>query len=179
MMPASYTVNTPEAQLLACVGGKTSPVTMAYYKLFGDSFRHEPRTSTTTLVQLLVCKSKFEPNNLQKFLKEAQIFWLNRVNKPFWRDWKMAEPCIFLTPEALHHWHKQFWDHNACWCINIVGSTLINFLFSLLHIWTGYHQFGEGILQLKQVTDHTQQDIQCYIVAVIALIAPWDVVFSI
>ena len=41
---ASYIVDTPEAALLATVGGKTSPVTMATYKKFGDDFLHEPRT---------------------------------------------------------------------------------------------------------------------------------------
>ena len=33
-MLASYIVDTLEAQLLACVAGKTSPITMAYYKQF-------------------------------------------------------------------------------------------------------------------------------------------------
>lgn len=41
---ASYIVDTPEAAMLACVGGKTSPVTMVMYRQFGDPFRHEPRT---------------------------------------------------------------------------------------------------------------------------------------
>ncbi|KAG2149227.1 hypothetical protein DEU56DRAFT_729632 [Suillus clintonianus] len=35
---ASYIADTPEAMMLACVGGKTSPVTMAMYKQFGDAF---------------------------------------------------------------------------------------------------------------------------------------------
>ena len=34
----SYIVDTPEACMLAAVGGKTSPVTIAMYKQFGDSF---------------------------------------------------------------------------------------------------------------------------------------------
>lgn len=46
---ASYTVNTPEAQLLACMGTKSSPVTMAIHKQFGDDFQHELHTSSTTL----------------------------------------------------------------------------------------------------------------------------------
>ena len=51
----SYIADTPEAMMLSCVGGKTSPVTMpAMYKQFGDSFRHEPRSRSTTLAQLAV-----------------------------------------------------------------------------------------------------------------------------
>jgi hypothetical protein len=39
---AAYIVDTPEAVLISGVAGKTSPVTMAFYKQFGDNFRHEP-----------------------------------------------------------------------------------------------------------------------------------------
>jgi hypothetical protein len=39
---ASYIVDTPESAMLAGVSGKTSSVTMAYYKDFGDAFQHEP-----------------------------------------------------------------------------------------------------------------------------------------
>jgi len=35
---AAYIVDTPEAAMLAGVTGKTSPVTMASYKQFGDPF---------------------------------------------------------------------------------------------------------------------------------------------
>ena len=38
---ASYIVDMPEAAMLAGVGGKTSPVTMAMYKQFRDPFWHE------------------------------------------------------------------------------------------------------------------------------------------
>jgi Plavaka transposase len=58
---ASYIADTPEAAMVACVGGKTSPVTMAMYKQFGDNFRHEPRTASTTLAQLAVAQSKADP----------------------------------------------------------------------------------------------------------------------
>ena len=39
---ASCIVDTPESAVYACVAGKTSSVTMANYKQFGDSFQHEP-----------------------------------------------------------------------------------------------------------------------------------------
>ncbi|KAG2138549.1 hypothetical protein DEU56DRAFT_945088 [Suillus clintonianus] len=49
-----YIVDTLEAIMLATIGGKTSPVTMASYKQFGDPFLHEPQTGSTTLAQLAV-----------------------------------------------------------------------------------------------------------------------------
>jgi len=35
-----FIADMPEAQLISCVSGKTSPVTTASYKQFGDAFRH-------------------------------------------------------------------------------------------------------------------------------------------
>ncbi|KAG1842144.1 hypothetical protein F4604DRAFT_1597638, partial [Suillus subluteus] len=101
----SYIVNTPEAMMLAGVGGKTSPVTMAMYKQFGDSFRHEPRTKSTTLAQLRVIRTRADLNNIKAFFREAQKFHLNGVSEPFFEDWVVSEPSHFLTPETLHHIH--------------------------------------------------------------------------
>jgi hypothetical protein len=39
---AAYIIDTPEAILVSGVAGKTSPMTMAFYKQFGDDFQHEP-----------------------------------------------------------------------------------------------------------------------------------------
>ena len=48
----SYIADTPEACLVACIRGLTSPVTMAMYRNFGDWDRHQPCTATLTLSQL-------------------------------------------------------------------------------------------------------------------------------
>ena len=61
-----------------------------------------------------------------------------------------------------------FWDHDAQWCICAVGPAEIDFCFSILHPHTGFQQFPEGISKLKQVTGQEHQDIQCYLVAIIA-----------
>jgi hypothetical protein len=113
----SCIVDTPESAVYACVAGKTSSVTMANYKQFGDSFRHEPRTASTTLAQLQAIESETDPWDLPAYVREAKKHRLNGVHRPFWRDWPLAEPSVFLTPESLHHWHKMFWDHDAKWCI--------------------------------------------------------------
>ena len=125
-------IDTPKALLYAGVGGKTSPVTMANYKQFGDAFQHEPQMASTTLAQLMEIESRADPWDLASYLPEAKQFRLNGMHHPFWRDWPLAEPSLFLTPEPLHHWHKMFWDHDAKWCIRAVGATEINFQFSVL-----------------------------------------------
>ncbi|KAG2109555.1 uncharacterized protein F5147DRAFT_772863 [Suillus discolor] len=157
---ASYITDTPEAMMLATVGGKSSPVTMVMYKQFGDPFQHEPRTKSTTLAQLSVVHSCADPLDIEAFFCEAQKFRLNGVAEPFFRDWPLAEPSHFFTPEDLHHIHKQFWDHDTQWLICVVGGSEIDFWFSVLQPITGYRHFHEGISKMKQVTGRCHHDIQ-------------------
>lgn len=176
---ASYIADLPEAMVLSVVGGKTSPITMAMYKQFGDSFRHEPRTKSTTLAQLAVVRARVDPTDVQAFFREAQKFRLNGVEQPFWRDWPLAEPSHFLTPEPLHHLHREFWDHDAKWLIYAVGEWEMDFRFSVLQPITGFRHFREGISKLKQVTGRCHRDIQRSIIAVSADAAPRDVIIAV
>ena len=171
---ASFIVDTPEAQLIACVGGKTSPVTTANYRQFGDDFRHPSRTGSFTLNAINeIHRLETDFGTFEKYEKCAKSYRLNGVQLPFWRDWPLsADPSMFLTSEPLHHWHKMFWDHDAKWCINVVGAAEIDFRFSVLHNRTGYRHFGDGISKLKQVTGREQRDIQRYIIVVVADAAP-------
>jgi hypothetical protein len=176
---ASYISDTPEAMMLSTVGGKTSPVTMAAYKQFGDPFRHEPRSGSTTLAQLDVVRRKVDSNDIERFFREAQKFRLNGVDKPFWRDWPLAEPSNFLTPEPLHHLHREFWDHDAKWLICAVGEGEIDFRFSVLQPVTGFRHFHGGISKLKQLTGRGQRDIQRSIIAVSADAVPSAVITAV
>jgi len=177
---AAYIVDTPEAAMLAGVGGKTSPVTMAGHKQFGDSFKHEPRTASTMLAQLHAVTTKADPNSdLKTYLKEAKKFRLNGVDKPFWRDWPLAEPSLFLTPEPLHHFNKEFYDHDLKWCIRKLGEAEINFRFSILQPHIGLRHFKDGVSRLKQVTGREHRNIQRYIVAVITGAASQDFIIAI
>lgn len=169
---AAYIVDTPESALIAGVAGKTSSVTMASFRQFGDPFRHEPRTASTTLATIMAMEDTLDPWQLQTWEKESLKRRLNGVHRPFWRDWFLAEPSIFLTSEPLHHWHKQFWDHDIKWCINVLGGPELDFRFSVLQPHTGYRHFKEGISAIKQVTGREHRDIQRYIVSVIADAVP-------
>lgn len=176
---ASYMVDTQEAVMLAGVCGKTSHLTVADYKKFGDSFRHEPRTASLTITQRHIIRTKASPSDLTAYLREAKKFRLNGVDSLFWRDWPGAEPSNFFTPEPLHHWHKYFWDHDAKWCIRAVGSDEIDFRFSILPHRVGFRQFREGISKLKQVTGREHRDVERYMVAVIAGAVPKDFLIAI
>jgi hypothetical protein len=166
---ASFIVDTPEAQLISAVGGKSSPVTIANSKQFGDALRHPSRTGAITLQTINEINSIPEgAESLDIYEKLAKSFRMNGVQLPFWRDWPLSDPSIFLTSEPLHHWHRQFWDHDAKWCIYAVGDNEIDFRFSILHPHSSHRHFKEGISKLKQVTGRDQRDIQRYIIPVIA-----------
>ena len=123
-------------------------------------------------MQLNAIKAKVEPWDLAAYVKEAKDYRLCGVHRPFWRDWPMSDPAVFLTPEPLHHWHKAFWDHDTKWCTNAVGSAEIDFQFSVLHSHTGFRHFNEGISSLKQVTGQDHCDVQHYIIPIIADAVP-------
>ena len=176
---AAYIVDVAEAVVLSGVAGKTSHLTMAAYKQFGDPFQHEPRTASTTLAQLEAIEEDINPWDLKNYIRRAATYRLNGVHRPFWRDWPLSDPSKFFMPEPLHHWHKMFWDHDARWCINAVGHDEIDFRFSILHPHTGYRQFPEGISKLKQVTGREHRDIQRYIIAVIADTVPSNFLIAI
>lgn len=165
---AAYIVDTPESALIAGVGGKTSSVTTATYLNFGDNFQHPPRLASHTLQHLQDIENIVHPWDLKNYQKEASKVRLNGVHRPFWMNWPLSEPSTFLTPEPLHHWHKQFWDHDVQWCLNVVGRPEIDFRFSILPPHTGYQHFNEGISRLKQVSGRDHRDIQRFLVPVIA-----------
>lgn len=170
----AYIVDTPEAAVLAGVGGKTSHLTLASHKRFGDNFQHPTRLASLTLSQLETLTQELDPWDLKSYVKECKAqYRLNGVHLPFWRDWispdgAVMEPSRFLTPEPLHHWHKQFWDHDAKWCIHAVGDIEIDLRFSLLQPSVGFRHFKAGISSLKQVTGRDHRNVQRYIVSIIA-----------
>ncbi|KAG1851419.1 hypothetical protein DFJ58DRAFT_728859 [Suillus subalutaceus] len=102
------------------------------------------------------------PDDLEGYLDACAAHCLNGVDKPFWQDWSSACTSVFLILEALHHWHKEFFDHDCQWCIVAVGVQELDFQFSILQLITGYHHYSGGILKLKQVTGRVHRNIQCY-----------------
>ena len=173
-------VDTPEAAAIACVAGKTSHLTMADYRKFGDPTRHEPRTASTTLAQLAALATEHHPLDLPTYLPAAKEMRLNGVHLPFWRDWCLAsstkllqsDPSQFLTPESLHHFHKQFWDHDVKWATRVIGADEFDFRFATIQPVIGYKQFKDGVSKLKQVTGRAHRDVERYIISVIAGKAP-------
>ncbi|KIJ61925.1 hypothetical protein HYDPIDRAFT_95739 [Hydnomerulius pinastri MD-312] len=149
--------------------------TLTNYTHFRDPFCHPPCTKATTLASITAVET--DPNDLQAYFKACAKDRLNGVQKPFWDDWECSDPANFLTPEPLHHWHCEFYEHDIQWCMNAIGDAEIDFHFCIIvQPLTGQRHFAKGITTLKQVTGRVQRDLQCYIVGVIAGAAPAGVV---
>ena len=171
---AAYIADTPEAAALTGVAGKTSHLTMASFKEFGDPFRHPPRMATDILASLNILSHHFNPSDIGVYTTNArQLFRLNGVDLPFWRDWKLPDetlpnPSQLFPIEILHHLHKSFWDHDVKWITRAIGDRELDTRFSLLQPRSGYRHFSSGISALKQVTGREHRDIQRYILGLIA-----------
>ncbi|KAF8194077.1 hypothetical protein K438DRAFT_1906744 [Mycena galopus ATCC 62051] len=125
-----------------------------------DPFRHESRIANHTLSKLIKLEEPpNSPHDLHRYVKKAKAEGLSGVHRPFWRDWRFADPSDFLTPEILHHWLKMFFDH---------VSEEVDFRFSILRPHTGMRHFKEGISKAKQMTGREHRDIQRYLIPVIA-----------
>jgi hypothetical protein len=82
----AYIVDTPEAADIACVMGKTSHVTLASHKSFGDGFRHPERTGAHTWAQIAQVNSMVDPWDIFQYQAESKKLRLSGVHLPFWRD---------------------------------------------------------------------------------------------
>ena len=168
----TYISDMPEQSLLAGTGPKASPVSTATHKEFSDPFPHPSHTATQTLDDIRWACSAADPDDFEEFLKVVKCYFLNGVHKPFYRNWLLSDPSIFLTPEMLHHFHHLFWDHDVPWCIFALGLDEIDYRFSPVQAPVGYHSFEEGISKLKQVMGRDHRAVQRYIVGVIAGAVP-------
>ena len=102
---ASWIANTPEESLLLATSPKTSPVTTATSKEFGDPFHHPACTSTITLVAIGAACAQCSPSDYKNFLKVIRRLCLNGIIEPFWKTYPLLDPSEFFTPEILHHFH--------------------------------------------------------------------------
>ncbi|KAF8060125.1 hypothetical protein FPV67DRAFT_1564292 [Lyophyllum atratum] len=116
------------------------------------------RSKTLAQLKSLESNPDVDPWDIEAYRAESAKLKLNGVHRPFWRDWPMSDPSVFLTPEPLHHWRKAFWDHDSKWCIKAVGNEEID--------------FRSGISKLNQVTGREHRDIQRYLISVVAGCVP-------
>ena len=167
----AYTADLPEQQMIACVSKNASPVTLAIQPQFGDGILYQPRHGSITIGALHQLCQRVDPWKVQEFQDEAKVLYLSGVQLPFWRDWRFADPAIFLVPDILHTCHKFFFDHVLKWCKEVVGNDELDFRYCSQHRRIGTRHFSQGVTHVQQMTGREHRDIQRTIVATIVGVA--------
>ncbi|KAG1779278.1 hypothetical protein EV702DRAFT_1178461 [Suillus placidus] len=90
-------------------------------------------TYIVDLPEQLMISCDLDPWKVREFLEAAKKMSLSGVHKPFWCDWKYADPAAFLVPEILHTGHKFFFDHTLKWCKEVVGANELDARFRSQH----------------------------------------------
>ena len=170
----AWIADYPEQLLIACVSSKNSPISTATGAQFGDPNAHPPRLGKDTLQAIHAACAACDPCDIIAFHKICQQMRLNGVTEPFWEDWKNACPSFFLTPDALHQWHKFYFDHCLQWVINIITGQELNFHLSVLQLRIGTRHWPNGVSTLKQCTGREHRALKKLLPAVSAGAIPDD-----
>lgn len=174
----SHISDLPEQRMISCVLQSHSPTSIATLAQFGDFVQQPPRTRAHQLGLFAQVHTRMrlapDPQSIPAFVKEAARFGLLGVARPFWLEWGNADPSEFLTPDALHAWHKFFFDHVLKWVINIMegGGAELDRRMAALQKMVGVRHWPLGISKLKQCTGREHRDLEKIIVAVIAGAVP-------
>ncbi|KAI6116481.1 hypothetical protein F5141DRAFT_1187664 [Pisolithus sp. B1] len=163
----AWIANYPEQLMIACVSAKNSPISLATAEQFGDATAQPPRDREHMLQKIREAVAACDPRNIAAFHKVCLAKRLNGVVEPFWTVWGDTCPSCFLTPEALHQWHKFYFDHCVRWVINIIGAAL--------QPRVGTRHWPNGVSTLKQCTGREHRNLEKLLPAVAAGALPDDV----
>ena len=152
-----------------------SPLSLATAEHFGQPTALPCRTRHHTLQAIEEAIAACDPCDITVFHKVCLALRLNGVVDPFWKKWGNACPSSFLTPDALHQWHKFYFDHCLRWVINIIGGKELDRRLAALQPRTGTRHWSNGVSMLKQCTGREHRDLEKLLPAVAAGALPDDV----
>lgn len=164
----AFVADRPEQLMIACRDGKSSPYSIATSKTFGEPELQPLVRRRDTLSAIRQLKDTVEcMTDLKEVKRESLKLQINGVLEPFWKQWKFADPCNFLVPDALHQWHKFTKDHIIKWLKKILGERELNRRSSILQPQVGRRHFKNGFTHFKQSTCRETRDIERLIIAII------------
>lgn len=164
----AHVADNQEQTVIACTSSKASPITLARYRDLALPTRQPLRTRKITLQQIRNACAATNPLFIDRYLGVARKAGLNYIVLPYWQGWKFAQPCVFLTPDALHQWHTFFWDHPMQWAIHIIGAEELDLRYRTLQKHVGRKHFKNGFTDFKQHTGREARELQASFIAVIS-----------
>ena len=171
----SWITDHPEQLLISCTSSKSSPISLAIAKDFGQPTPLSRRTHYHTLQAIEEAVATCNPCDIAAFHKLCLMLHLNGIVEPFWNKWGNACPSSFLTPDALHQWHKFYFDHCLRWVINIIGGGELDRRLAALQLRIGTRHWSNSVSTLKQCTGREHRDLEKLLLAVVAGALPNDV----
>lgn len=172
----SWIADLPEQHVIACISLKYSQLSTASTEHFGEVTPHPLRDRWATLDAIRDACHMCDPCDIAAFYKVClSSFHLNGIILPFWGDWGDACPSMFLTPDALHQWHKFYYDHCVRWVINMIGGAELDRRLSLLQPWIGTRHWPNGVSTLKQTSRKDHWDLKKLLPVVAAGAVPNEV----
>ncbi|KAF7973201.1 hypothetical protein HWV62_15785 [Athelia sp. TMB] len=168
----SHILDMAEQRIFALVLGNQSPTSTASYHEFGDPSQHPPRTRDHILGKIALACKEAPAHDVPAYTRAAARHGILGAPLPYWRDWGHAEPSLVQTPDALHAFHKFFFDHPVAWIISMIGGDELDRRLQALPISVGVRHWTHGVSKLKQVTGREHRDLEKVIVAVIAGAVP-------
>ncbi len=163
-----HLADLPEQLLIACCHGGASPISLARHSDFGTGEKRPPRAGIGTLENIRGVRQKVKESILLQYRRAAGKYGLNGVVKPFWRNWNFADPSVFLAPDALHQWHKFFWDHIMKWARKLIGDSEIDRRYKCLQKHIQHRHFSKGFTKFSQHTCREHRELEASFIAVIA-----------
>lgn len=166
----AHIADHPEQQLIACSAGDASPISLARHDALGLETCQDLRTGdqTLALIKTVTETQKIDPLSISRYVEAARKLGLNGVDRPYWKGWNHADPSKFLTPDALHQWHRFFWDHPMKWARQLLGDAEINRRYMVLQKHVGRHHFRKGFTTFSQHTGREYRELQASFIAVIS-----------
>ena len=171
----SWIADYPEQLLIACTSSKNSPISLATAEDFGQPTPLPRRTHYHTLQAIEDPVAACDPCKITAFHKICLALRLNGVVDPFWKKWGNACLSSFLTPDALHQWHKFYFNHCLQWVINIIGGQELDHRLTALQPRTGTRHWSNGVSTLKQCTGREHHDLEKLLPAIAAGALPDNV----
>ncbi|KIN96128.1 hypothetical protein M404DRAFT_16977 [Pisolithus tinctorius Marx 270] len=136
----AWITDYPEQLLITCASAKNSPISLAMAEQFRDATAQPPLIMSTCFRRY----SRLPPH-------ACLALCLNGVVEPFWKDWGDTCPSHFLTPDALHQWHKFYFEHCVCWVINIIGGEELDHCLAALQPRIGTRHWANEHHELEKL----------------------------
>ncbi len=166
----AHLADYPEQQLISCASHTSSPISIATIGTFGSNGVQKLRTKGWIMKGINFVRGNTESGSygLAVIHVEGTIEPIEWCLRTILARLGIRRSEHFLNADALHQWHKFFWDHIMQWAKKLIGAPELDGRYSRLQQRVGYRHFHTGFTHFSKHTFRESRDLQRSFVAVIA-----------